>query len=145
MTKKLGFIILVTVAAFALASCGRREQPLEEMQEPVAMEALTSMNASSAVAPAPQEAKPVVTPAEEPATVTAAGFVKPTGEEIQTALKNSGFYSGAIDGKVGPMTKKAIEEFQKANNLKVDGKVGPQTWAILSTHVNPPAEGKKKR
>jgi peptidoglycan hydrolase-like protein with peptidoglycan-binding domain len=69
-----------------------------------------------------------------------AGPYKPTAEEIQTALKNAGYYNGAIDGKLGPMSKKAIEEFQKANGLQVDGKVGPKTWLALSSHLNPPVE-----
>jgi len=56
-------------------------------------------------------------------------------KDIQTALMNAGFYTGAIDGKIGPKTKKAIEEFQKAKGLKVDGKVGPRTWAELSTYL----------
>ncbi|MCM8762981.1 MAG: peptidoglycan-binding protein [Candidatus Omnitrophica bacterium] len=33
-----------------------------------------------------------------------------------------------------------MEDFQKANNLKVDGKVGPKTWAVLSKYLNPPAQ-----
>ncbi len=60
-------------------------------------------------------------------------------KDIQTALKKAGFYTGAIDGKVGPKTKKAIEEFQKAKGLKVDGKVGPKTWAELQKYL---VEGK---
>lgn len=56
-------------------------------------------------------------------------------KDIQTALKNAGFYTGAIDGKIGPKTKMAIEAFQKAKGLKVDGKVGPKTWAELSQYL----------
>jgi peptidoglycan hydrolase-like protein with peptidoglycan-binding domain len=52
-------------------------------------------------------------------------------KEIQTALKAAGVYTGNIDGKIGPKTKKAIIEFQKARGLKADGKVGPKTWAEL--------------
>ncbi|MBP7216722.1 MAG: peptidoglycan-binding protein [Candidatus Omnitrophica bacterium] len=63
------------------------------------------------------------------------GPYKPSIKEIQGALKNAGYYSGAIDGKAGPMTKKAIEEFQKANSLQPDGKVGPKTWAALGRYV----------
>lgn len=55
--------------------------------------------------------------------------------DIQMALKNAGFYAGAIDGKVGPKTKSAILEFQKAKGLKVDGKVGPKTWAELEKYL----------
>jgi predicted RNase H-like nuclease (RuvC/YqgF family) len=55
--------------------------------------------------------------------------------QIQTALKNAGFYTGTVDGKLGPKTKEAISEFQKANNLKVDGKVGRQTWSKLKSFL----------
>lgn len=55
--------------------------------------------------------------------------------QIQTALKNAGYDSGAIDGKLGAKTKKAIKDFQAANGLKADGKVGAKTWAKLSTYV----------
>lgn len=55
--------------------------------------------------------------------------------DIQTALKKAGFYAGAIDGKIGPRTKKAIEEFQKSKGLVVDGKVGPRTRAELEKYL----------
>ena len=55
--------------------------------------------------------------------------------EIQRALKKAGYYTGAIDGKAGPKTKKAIEDFQKAKGLKADGKVGPKTWAELEKYL----------
>lgn len=60
---------------------------------------------------------------------------KVTPKNIQTALKNSGFYAGEIDGKIGKKTKEAIKEFQKANGLKGDGVVGKQTWAKLQKHL----------
>lgn len=52
-------------------------------------------------------------------------------KDIQKALKNAGFYKGAIDGKFGGQTKEGIVKFQKDNNLKADGVVGPQTWSRL--------------
>lgn len=57
-------------------------------------------------------------------------------KEIQTALKNAGLYSGSIDGKIGPGTKRAIETFQKNNGLKADGKVGPKTWKALEAYLS---------
>ena len=60
-------------------------------------------------------------------------------QQIQTALKNLGLYNGAVDGKIGSATKRAIEQFQKDNNLKADGKVGPKTWAVLRKHLNGPS------
>ncbi|MFA5038787.1 MAG: peptidoglycan-binding domain-containing protein [Candidatus Omnitrophota bacterium] len=61
---------------------------------------------------------------------------KPTKKELQTALKNAGFYAGPVDGKFGPETKKAVEDFQTANNLKADGVAGPLTWNLLKKYLN---------
>lgn len=56
-------------------------------------------------------------------------------DQVQKALKNAGYYSGPIDGKVGDKTKKAIAEFQKANNLTPDGIIGKRTWNELKTFL----------
>ena len=58
-----------------------------------------------------------------------------TNEEVQTALKNAGFYTGAIDGKMGPNSDKAIKDFQVANGLKADGVVGSKTKALLAKYL----------
>ncbi|GEM_PF-5005327 len=50
---------------------------------------------------------------------------------IQAALHRAGFDPGAVDGKMGAKTLKALESFQQSNGLKPDGKVGPQTLAKL--------------
>ena len=57
-------------------------------------------------------------------------------KQIQAALKNASLYFGEIDGKMGPLTRKAVEEFQKMKGLKVDGKVGPITWGELQKYLN---------
>jgi peptidoglycan hydrolase-like protein with peptidoglycan-binding domain len=51
--------------------------------------------------------------------------------QIQFALKKAGFYKGAIDGKIGPQTRRAIREFQKSKGLKPDGIIGQKTWEEL--------------
>jgi len=56
-------------------------------------------------------------------------------KDIQTALKAANFYTGNIDGKIGPRTKRAVIEFQKAKGLKADGKVGPKTWMELEKYL----------
>ncbi len=55
--------------------------------------------------------------------------------QIQTVLKNAGFYKGQIDGKVGPQTKRAIIAFQKAKKLNPDGAVRSRTWEELKKHL----------
>jgi N-acetylmuramoyl-L-alanine amidase len=47
--------------------------------------------------------------------------------EVQTILKNKGFYTGEIDGSFGPLTDSAVRSFQRSNGLEVDGMVGPKT------------------
>ncbi len=58
-----------------------------------------------------------------------------SGKEIQTALKNAGYYTGSIDGKIGPKTDSAIRAFQKDNSLKADGVVGKKTWNLLNKYL----------
>ncbi len=55
--------------------------------------------------------------------------------KIQAALKKSGFYKGEIDGKMGPRTKSAIKEFQRAKKLTSDGVVGSKTWEALNQYL----------
>ena len=60
---------------------------------------------------------------------------RPTTRDIQSSLKNAGFDSGPIDGKMGPKTRQAIKDFQKSKGLVPDGVVGPKTWASLSKYL----------
>lgn len=51
--------------------------------------------------------------------------------QIQTKLKQWGYYSGAVDGVYGSATEKAVRYFQQKNGLAVDGKAGPKTLAAM--------------
>ena len=53
-------------------------------------------------------------------------------KEYQRDLKKLGYYKGDIDGIRGSLTKGAVENFQRANGLKVDGIVGPATRATIA-------------
>ena len=55
--------------------------------------------------------------------------------KIQMALKRAGFYSGDIDGRVGPQTKQAIRSFQRSKGFNPDGVVGPKTWEELKGYL----------
>ena len=59
------------------------------------------------------------------------GSSGPTVSEIQTRLKNWGYYSGAVDGVYGSQTEKAVRWFQQKNGLQADGQVGNLTLAAL--------------
>ena len=62
-----------------------------------------------------------------------------TVREIQTRLKNWGYYSGAVDGVYGSGTEEAVRLFQRKNGLSVDGQVGDQTLAALG--ISPSSSG----
>lgn len=152
--KRFGFIILTLAVVVALAGCGKKQETLEQMQQPMAPEDLSRLKTEAQVATEMKpeammpQAQKVTTPALQSRIAAASqtevkleplppsGPYKPAVHEIQAALKNAGYYIGKVDGKAGPMTKKSIEEFQKSNNLKVDGKVGPKTWSALSQYLN---------
>ena len=52
-------------------------------------------------------------------------------KNIQTRLKNWGYYKGAVDGIYGTATKNAVISFQKKNGLTPDGIAGPATLAKI--------------
>ena len=54
-----------------------------------------------------------------------------TVREIQTRLKNWGYYTGTVDGIFGPGTAAAVKRFQQKNGLAADGAAGPKTLAAL--------------
>jgi murein L,D-transpeptidase YcbB/YkuD len=56
-------------------------------------------------------------------------------KEIQTALKNAGFYNGPVDGVIGKKTRAAIRAFQKANGVKPDGVIGKKTETLLLKYL----------
>jgi peptidoglycan hydrolase-like protein with peptidoglycan-binding domain len=154
--KKLVLVITTLCFSICIFGCGKK-QATEEQMEPVSMEALSTLNTTGQAPASLETTKSPISKSQiietQPATAVKLeplpppGPYKPTSLEIQTALKNSGFYTGMVDGKIGPMSKKAIEAFQKANNLQADGKVGPKTWAALSKYLNsvPVVSTKKKR
>ena len=51
--------------------------------------------------------------------------------DVQTKLKNWGYYSGSVDGIYGTQTKNAVISFQKKNGLTADGIVGNATYKAL--------------
>lgn len=57
-----------------------------------------------------------------------------SGEEvkqIQTKLRDWGYYSGSIDGIYGSGTYEAVKKFQSSNGLNADGVAGAQTLSAL--------------
>lgn len=43
--------------------------------------------------------------------------------DVQRALKRRGYYSGSVDGDIGPRSRSAIREYQADHGLPVSGRV----------------------
>ena len=59
------------------------------------------------------------------------GSTGSTVRQIQTTLKNWGYYSGEADGVYGSQTVEAVKYFQQKNGLTADGICGPATLQAL--------------
>lgn len=51
--------------------------------------------------------------------------------QIQTRLKNWGYYAGGVDGVYGTQTRNAVMYFQRKNGLTIDGVAGSATLSAL--------------
>ncbi|MDD4801998.1 MAG: peptidoglycan-binding protein [Syntrophomonas sp.] len=50
---------------------------------------------------------------------------------LQERLRELGYYTGALDGKFGPVTEAAVKALQTASKIGVDGVVGSKTYYYL--------------
>lgn len=141
----LGVVVLILAA---LSGCGKKQEA-EELQ-PITMESLSAPVSAIEALPELKGAETKVLPlsaaieSKEVVPLPPQGPYKPTNIAIQNALQKAGFYSGKIDGNIGPKSKRAIENFQSANGLKVDGKVGVKTWEALSKYLSAITEPAKR-
>ncbi len=58
-------------------------------------------------------------------------------QSVQQALKDKGFYYGAVNGQPGPETDAAIKRYQIRQGLDVTGKLNAQTLSSLNSADNP--------
>lgn len=128
------FIALVLVMVLPLAGCAsmaskkqvdrldKRVNKIETRQD--ALEGMVDQDSEKSVYRASDKATP---------SSSSANLSK---KDIQVALKNAGYYYGNIDGKLGPVSRKAIREFQTDHDLKVDGIAGTQTQKALRKYLN---------
>lgn len=143
MYKFLTYFAVIFLVALVALGCGKKEAANESMEMTMPMSVSVDSGTTNMVT---KEGTPVQTsasPAEAvmvdtsaPVTSDAAGYIAPTPQEIQQALKNAGLYMGAVDGKLGPASKRAVTEFQQQNGLTADGKVGKKTWEKLKVLLN---------
>ncbi len=76
----------------------------------------------------------VITGGVAVSVISKQGSVGSEVRQIQTKLKNWGYYTGGIDGVYGWQTESAVRSFQKKNNLKVDGIAGEKTLQAMGIY-----------
>ena len=141
--RKVTLLLLtgLLVAATGCVSKGEHEQEVSSLQGQVAQmdtalraqqeqnqalqAQLDSLRSPRAGAVAPYAGSTYRTPS---------GF-EISATDIQNALKSAGYYSGGVDGKIGPDSREAIRNFQRDNGFKPDGVCGKQTWTKLKTYL----------
>jgi murein L,D-transpeptidase YcbB/YkuD len=140
-------ITVIAASAVVLGGCAgqRSSQELNRLKadvglldQRVSQLERTSLRQSSATSPVGALAPVSVRAIPEAPAIQSSSrpTIKPSKTEIQRALKAAGFYQGSVDGKIGPQTKAAIREFQRAHGLVDDGVVGARTWEKLSIYLN---------
>jgi murein L,D-transpeptidase YcbB/YkuD len=149
--RKSVALSVVIIALIVLGtSCAKKQQATlpEDTLPPIELVQPGQAVSQSQAAPQVQIPKDVITvtpvqPQESFSTVSEEENTVERSKRIQTALKNANLYTGEIDGKIGPMSKKAITDFQRSKGLVADGKVGPKTWSELEKFlVTPEAPAK---
>ncbi len=90
-------------------------------------------------APAPAPSAPsVASPAER--EEQALNLSAADRRKVQEGLKSAGAYSGAIDGAIGPGSRRAIAQWQRANGEAATGFLtGAQVRKLFAAAARPPA------
>ena len=57
----------------------------------------------------------------------------PEVQQVQQQLQTAGLYRGAVDGQMGPETRRAISQFQRQRGLRSTGVLNQQTLSALSS------------
>ena len=118
----------------ASGQVGVRFAPQKQGASSASLTLLTNApSAPAAVALSGTGGPPVQNPAGPTPGTISQGAAGPTVRWAQYLLVIVGKTLGdkQIDGVFGPVTRSAVEQFQRAGHLAVDGIVGPATWAAL--------------
>ncbi len=59
------------------------------------------------------------------------GDTAPTAAAVQRKLRELGYFTANLTGSYGPITEKAVREFQRDNNITPTGEIEPTTRSLL--------------
>ena len=132
MNKIFGFVVCGLWSAVLVMGCGQQPKAQDTAKNEVIV-ASTPIT----VPTAPAQPLPQLTELAQGKKSSSGTPIEKIARNkaIQLALRNANFYSGEIDGKIGPKTKEAVKKFQVSKNLTMDGIVGARTWAELRVYL----------
>jgi len=137
MLRKMFLAVMAIVFLASLSGCAtlgkKKDLELQELRSQVTALEAELQNRDRKVTILTEELGRVIREKQAPSRERAAvdAVSKPTTKQVQLALKNAGYDTGKIDGRMGSKTREAIRSFQRANDLVIDGKVGKKTWEAL--------------
>lgn len=98
----------------------------------------TTTTTPATMPPASSTTTTTATSTTVPTTTSSTTTTSPYGgatlltQVIQMELTALGYFEGATDGILGPMTEDAIKAFQTDAGITADGAYGPETYAALA-------------
>jgi len=121
----------------------RRTKQLDDMARRIeisdAQIAAMKKQLEEARAPAEPEPEPPAVVKEDPTDSSQPAQSRIAFDEftlkVQKALKRAGYDPGPEDGKKGPNTTRALQAFQKENNIPTSGMADEATWALLKRYL----------
>lgn len=124
------------MTAFVVALCFISANALWNQQQPHTTTFFVTREAIAAPEPTFADEPEAEEPAAEevlPAAQQRRG--DPMVERVQSMLIDLQLYAGAVDGLVGPQTRKAVEDYQKLAGLDVSGEITEDLLRDLSTQL----------
>lgn len=142
--KILGYTLIIFLSVFLTAD--RAYTGMGGYRYPVSPEAASSRAATGSLPAIPNEVLPQEGGHwlcyERPLYLTHPYLKGPDVIEVQERLNELGFSTGGVDGIYGPLTARAVENFQKSRGIKADGIVGLVTLAEMSGWQEEEAAGR---
>ena len=120
-----GTLVLVALVAVSAMLGLRVSSTLPTVREEMARTPSPTPVYGSVMAVTPDPSQPTLPP------TLRSGATGDAVKNLQSRLKNLGYYTAEIDGQFGSGTLQAVMLFQTQNGIQADGIVGPETSELL--------------